>query len=122
LQIKHARAARQLEVAQAGEASLAERASALERDLAELAATSRARLQWAELAASDAGRRVEQLYAALQASAPLDAHQALAAKHETLQARLGATAIQLPAWSLHGFVCMAVGTAHHSAHHSEPCT
>jgi hypothetical protein len=85
LQIKHARAARQLEASQASEKSLAERATTLERDLADLSATSRARLHWLELAATDAGRRVEQLYAQLQASAPLDAHQLLVAKHAALQ-------------------------------------
>lgn len=85
LQIKHARAARQLEASQASEKSLTERATTLERDLADLSATSRARLHWLELAATDAGRRVEQLYAQLQASAPLDAHQLLVAKHAALQ-------------------------------------
>jgi hypothetical protein len=106
LQIKHARAARQLEVAQASEASLTERSAALERDLADLAATSRARLHWVELAASDAGRRVEQLYAALQASAPLDAHQALAAKHEALQVGTALGAWSRPAVAAHPFCCV----------------
>lgn len=93
-QIKHARAVRQLDAAQVAEASLTERTGGLERDLADLSATSRARIHWLELAATDAGRRVEQLYAQLQASAPLDAHQALVAKHAMLQVR-GAC---LPAW------------------------
>lgn len=47
----------------------------------DVSSTARARMRWLEAAAEQAQRRVESLFRELQASAPLQAYQALVEKH-----------------------------------------